>query len=102
MKKTVPIPDLLRLLGEPAGSGVRVAFGPGRGVPQYRTATMTWMCTLIDESDAGATGPLSCFAYNQLPYSTVEFDPKNFPAQTWVIYPCLKHGELFATYPDAA
>lgn len=39
-------------------------------------------------------------AWNRLPYGTVEFNPKNFPEDTWVLVPCEKHADLFMGYPD--
>jgi len=45
--------------------------------------------------------PSNCMAYNSLPYTTVEFDPKNFPANTWMLVPCEKHSALFESYPDS-
>lgn len=77
-----------------------VMFGPGPDIPQHRTARLIWRCDPQRSLGEKAGCPSNCIAQNQLPYSTVEYDPKNFPEDTWVVFPCELHGNLFAAYPD--
>ncbi len=71
-----------------------------REVPKYRSARMMWICDPVNSEDPEAGCPSNCLATNLLPYSTIEFDPKNFPEDTWVFYPCEKHADTFRSYPD--
>lgn len=50
-----------------------------------------WMC---------CPGTSVCSALNQLPYETVEYEPSNFPQNTWILSACAKHAELFEGFPD--
>lgn len=92
--KRVPRRMLLEELGKPWSSGVFVMWGPDVKVPDHRVARWLWLC---DEAGVVNEGecPDNCSAHNLLPYSTVEFDPYNFPEGTWVLSPCDKHSRIF-------
>ncbi len=68
--------------------------------PEYRSARMLWICDPVNSADPNGDCPSNCMAWNRLPYGTVEFNPKNFPEDTWVLVPCEKHADLFMGYPD--
>jgi len=96
------MPELFRNLGRPAGGDVGVSFGPGPRLPQYRTARLLWICDPIKTADPEAGCPSNCAAMNRLPYTVIEYDPKNFPEDTWVLVPCEKHADRFESFPDVA
>lgn len=70
------------------------------GAPKYRTAQMLWLCDPARSSDPEEGCPSNCIAQNHLPYTTVEFEPKNFPEDAWILVPCDEHRHLFTSYPD--
>ena len=101
-RRRVPLSDLLRQLGKPASSGVSVSYGPETIVPEHRMARMMWTCDPLATVEADpCVRPSNCAGANLLPYSTIEFDPYNFPEETWIIVPCERHSPVFSSYPEA-
>ncbi len=61
-----------------------------------------WICDPVRSTDLEAGCPSNCIAQNRLPYTTLEFNAKNFPNDTWILVPCDQHRDWFDDYPDAA
>jgi hypothetical protein len=93
--RRVPFTELIRLLGPPTSRRVWVMFGAQQPLPERRSASMLWHCTIADAED----GPVACYATNSLPYQSVVFSVEEFPAGTWVVVPCRLHADVFSDFP---